>query len=75
MNPKTQEVVETLLDYLIEHPFFSYTVKSYMGLSQDVDIATLRGDAQEAYFLNLENLVDQTLVAMVLLNKSGSTPS
>lgn len=70
MLPETHQVIERLFDHLLSHPFFDTTIRRVLEIDPDADVTE-----NDDYIEKLTQLIDQTLVAMIALNLSGTKPS
>lgn len=63
----TDRVIGMVYDHLLTHPFFDESVRAYLGISKKADVSE-----NEHYWAAKEQLIDETLVALIALNKSGA---
>jgi hypothetical protein len=67
MKPETDQIIDQLYDHLLAHPYFEATVRKQLNLAADVDVTE-----NEQYYEALTSLVDETLSAMIVVNRSGT---
>lgn len=67
MTTATDIVISEIYDHLLEHPFFNDSVRKFLGISKNTDVSD-----NTLYWETKTKLIDETLVALISLNKSGS---
>ena len=66
MKTEVQKVIDELNDHLLAHPFFETTVRALLDIPVDADVTE-----NEEYHERLTHLVDETLTALIALNRAG----